>query len=306
MTTESQARVVHGLTNTLSFILRHPLNRTRKFAALRRFVRWQLGSRLALGSVAVPFVDSTRLLVRPGMTGATQNVYCGLQEFEDMGFVLHALRPGDLFVDVGANIGSYTILAAGASGAHCLSFEPSPTTFVHLLDNIRLNNLESRVTARNVGVGASPGFMTFTSGLDTENHVAAEGEAVADPIEVRVEPLDVALSASPATLLKIDVEGYETEVVNGASDVMRGESLLAVVMELNGSGLRYGYDEEQIHQSMVRWGFEAVRYDPLQRTFTQLGSRNSADGNTLYVRNLECLRDRVRTAPIHTVLGTSL
>lgn len=49
------------------------------------------------------------------MTGATGNWYCGLQEYEDMSFVLHALRPGDLFVDVGANIGSYSILAAGGS-----------------------------------------------------------------------------------------------------------------------------------------------------------------------------------------------
>ena len=299
-------QLAHSLTSTVSFILRHPLNRTRKAAALGRFVRWQLGSRIALGSVAVPFVDSTRLLVRPGMTGATQNVYCGLQEFEEMGFVLHALRPGDLFVDVGANIGSYTILAAGASGANCVSFEPSPATFVHLLDNIRLNNLASKVTAKNVVVGASVGSVTFTAGLDTMNHVAAEREVLGDTIDVRVEPLDLALGASAVTLLKIDVEGYETEVVKGASDVMRRDSLLAVVMELNGSGLRYGCDEEQIHQSMIRWGFEAVRYDPLQRTLTQLGSRNSANGNTLYVRNLARLRERVRTAPMHKVLGASL
>ena len=254
----------------------------------------------------MPFVDWTRLLVQPGMTGATQNIYCGLHEFEDMAFVLHALRPGDLFADIGSNVGSYTILAAGAAGSNCVSFEPLPATFVHLLDNIRLNNLESKVTAKNIGVGASLGSLTFTSGLDTVNHVLAEGEVVANTIEVPVAPLDAALSGSALTLMKIDVEGFETEVLNGATDTMQGSSLLAVVMELNGSGLRYGYDEEKIHQRMLSWGFAPARYDPLQRTITVLHSRSSSTGNTLYVRNLECLRDRVRTAPPHTVLGASL
>lgn len=54
------------------------------------------------------------------MTGATGNIYVGLHEFEDMAFLLHVLRRTDLFVDVGANIGSYTILAGGAAGAKLL------------------------------------------------------------------------------------------------------------------------------------------------------------------------------------------
>jgi FkbM family methyltransferase len=296
---------VDTLLHTLSFILRHPLNRKQKVAALGKFVRWQLGSRLLPGSVAVPFVDSTRLLVKPGMTGATGNVYTGLHEFEDMAFVLHALVPGDLFADVGANVGSYTILAAGAAGADCASFEPSPTTFAHLLDNIRLNHLESKVTAKNIGLGASSGVLTFTSGLDTVNHVVAEHEVVANAIEVPVEPLDAVLSGSPLTIMKIDVEGFETEILNGAAHTMAESSLLAVIMELNGSGLRYGYDEEKIHRRLLDWGFKPARYEPVERTIVTRDSR-SAVGNTLYVRNLEACRDRVRTAPIHHVHGSHL
>jgi predicted RNA methylase len=72
------------------------------------------------------------------MTGATQKIYCSLQEFEDMALLLHVLRPGDLFVDVGANVGSYTILAAGVCGANVISIEPVPSTFTHLADNIHL------------------------------------------------------------------------------------------------------------------------------------------------------------------------
>ncbi|WP_017364163.1 hypothetical protein, partial [Methylococcus capsulatus] len=104
-----------GILNTLSFLLNHPLSQGRKLPALARFVRWQLGSRLLPGEVVCPFVNDACLVVRPGMTGATGNLYVGLHEFEDMAFLLHYLRPEDLFVDVGANVGSYTVLAGGAS-----------------------------------------------------------------------------------------------------------------------------------------------------------------------------------------------
>ena len=45
------------------------------------------------------------------MHGVTGNVYCGLHDFAEMSFMLHLLRAGDLFADIGANVGSYTVLA---------------------------------------------------------------------------------------------------------------------------------------------------------------------------------------------------
>ena len=51
------------------------------------------------------------------MIGATGNLFCGLHEIEDMGFVLHFLRSDDIFLDVGVNVGTYTVLAAGVAGS---------------------------------------------------------------------------------------------------------------------------------------------------------------------------------------------
>ena len=49
----------------------------------------------------LPFVNRTHLIASHGMIGATGDWYCGLREYEEMGFLLHVLQPGDLFVDVG-------------------------------------------------------------------------------------------------------------------------------------------------------------------------------------------------------------
>lgn len=102
-----------GVFKTLSYVLRHPLNQSFKCAAVGRWLRWQLVSRLAPGPIIVAFGPNTSLAVSSGMTGATGNIYTGLHEFEDMAFLLHFLRSGDTFVDVGANVGSFSILVRG-------------------------------------------------------------------------------------------------------------------------------------------------------------------------------------------------
>ena len=119
---------------TVNFLLNHPLSSRNKIKAAFRFISWQLRSRLIGKPVVYDFVNQSQLLVYPGMTGATGNIYAGLHEFYDMGFVLHALQDEDVFVDIGANIGSYTVLAGSVVGANCISIEPVPHTFSYLLD----------------------------------------------------------------------------------------------------------------------------------------------------------------------------
>jgi FkbM family methyltransferase len=297
---------MYTIFNTLSFILRHPLNRSRRFTALRRFLYWQVGSRLLPGAVAVPFVDNSRLLVTPGMTGATGNIYCGLHEFEDMALVLHALRPGDLFVDVGANVGAYTVLAAGGAGAHVLAIEPIPATFGHLIDNIHLNGLEKMVQVENVGVWAVPGTLRFSTGFDCTNHVVTEAESSLPYLEVRVETLDALLGARLPALIKIDVEGFETEVIKGAKHALESPALLGIIMELNGSGIRYGFDDQTLHGIMLKTGFRPFRYDPFEKVLTAIHVKNVWSGNTLYVRDEERLQARVQSTPAHRVHGVML
>jgi hypothetical protein len=143
------------LPKQLSGIWRHPLNRGRKVAAIRRWARWQVASRLALGPSVVPFVGNTRLLASPGETGITGNIYYGLAEYEDMAFTLHLLRSGDRFVDVGSNTGTYTVLASGVAGAFTDAFEPIPSTADRLWWNVVINALENLVTVHRLGPGAA-------------------------------------------------------------------------------------------------------------------------------------------------------
>ena len=293
------------LAEVLRFILNHPLNRQHKLRALRRFLRWQVGSRLAPGPVIIPFVDDTRLIARPGLMGATGIYYTGLYEFEEMAFVLHALRPGDRFVDVGAHIGAFSILAAGAVGARALAIEPVPASFALLQDNLHLNRLDGMLHPLNLGLAAQAGRLSFTTGKGAANGVAIPGRPPAGhTVEVDVLPLDALTADFPPAMLKIDVEGYEHEVIAGAARTLAHPGLLAILIELRGHGARYGFDEDTIHRALLDAGFQPYSYTP--HTLSPLPGINRLAGTTLYLRNLPVIEERLRTARRFHVHGQEI
>lgn len=287
-----------SLAHTLKFILGHPLNRSRKTAALIRFFKWQIGSRVVPGQVLFNWINDTKMVSRPGDTGFTQNIYCGLHEFAEMAYLLHVLTTDDLFVDVGANVGAYTILAC-SKGASVYCFEPVPCTFERLKLNIRVNDFDARVAAFNLGVSDREGDVFFTAGENCTNHVVRNGEEFQSDtvIGAHVVPLDLILKDVAPVFLKIDVEGYETLVLAGAARTLKKESLHSVILELNNSGLRYGFDEEHILMTMQESGFYPYAYNPFSRKLEHLSGKNTSSGNTLFIRNVEAISEKVKAAP---------
>jgi hypothetical protein len=77
-------------------------------------------------------------------------------------------------------------------------------------------------------------------------------------------------------------------------------------MELNGSGQRYDYDEDEVYRRMIEYGFAPYAYDPYQRSLKELNGKNHVGGNTLFVRDVAAVRQRLQTAPPFKVMGKSL
>jgi len=243
--------------------------------------------------VIYPFTEKSKLIIQKGMTGATGNLYCGLHEYCDMLFLLHFLRVEDTFADIGANVGSYTVLAAGHVETKTFSFEPVPTTFSHLMDNVMINRLGNKVVAFNVALGSQKGRVDFTSSQDTTNHVACKSDG--ETISVPVETLDEVLKNQQIpTLLKIDVEGFETEVLVGGIETLKNNNLKAIIIELNGSGKRYGYDEQNIHNMLLELGFNSFLYHPEKRMLASVNKFGTH--NTIYIRDVDFVQSRLISA----------
>lgn len=279
---------------TLKFIAGHPLNRRRPVAALMRFAAWQVRSRIKTECLH-PWIGGTQLAVRNGMTGATGNIYCGLHEFADMAFILHALRANDLFLDVGANIGSYTVLASGVCGARTIAFEPDPETAEHLSRNVEINELGSLVELHKVALGDAAGETAFTMGLDTVNHVALAGKAHTRVVPMR--RLDDIPGICKAKLIKLDVEGFEARVLAGAHQVLASPSLIAVETEAQDSATL---------RALTGAGFTRRWYDPWTRTLLQAPPADLKASNALFVRDEAAILARVQAAPSRRIQDQDL
>lgn len=281
-----------GIGNIAGFIGRHPLTRHRKLRAYGRVVSWQIASRLRREWV-LPWVEGTCLAVRRGMAGATGNIYCGLHEFEDMAFLLHFLRRDDLFADVGANIGSYTVLASGVCRARSVAFEPDPDTFKALLRNVSLNGLGELVACRECALGSERGTAEFTVGLDTVNHVS---QGSGSPTRrVILNTLDHSIRGKAPDLVKLDVEGFEGEVLRGAARILEDTQVKAIIIEDRAP---------HVLEVLQGAGFTERDYDPFARKLLREPSPHRH--NALFVRDDCYVQERVSSAPQFRVMGSSL
>jgi FkbM family methyltransferase len=277
-------------------LLNHPLNRHNKLLALLRFVKWQLILRFHYPKeLVVPFIGDTKYSVVKGRTGLTGNLYCGLHEFYDMCFLMHFLRSTDTFFDVGANVGSYSILSAGHVGATTYSFEPVPSTFKLLSDNKQLNPNKEKWFLMQMALGDAHSSVLFSADRDTENRVVSENYSGAK-ISVEVHTLDSFCHSQTAipSFIKIDAEGFDEKVIWGAQKVLADSSVKAVTIES---------DSRAVNEVLLGAGFHRYSYNPFKRTFLEGKSKGS---NQLYVKDINYVMSRVSTAVPIKVLGATI
>lgn len=307
---ESQRRAtVRGwstFARTMQFIWTHPIGAHSRVRCSSDYLWWQLSSRLASPPLVYEWISGAKLAVVRGMVGATGNIYVGLHEFVDMAFTLHALRSTDLFLDIGANIGSYTILAGAVVGARCISVEPHPSTYRRLLDNVELNNMGARVRTLNIALGSKDGMVKFSAESHATNRVIADQETDA-AIEVPLRRVDGILAGDTPAVVKMDVEGFETEVLAGGAALLESPNLLALIVELNGSGRRYGFDEGLLREKLESSGFTPCTYSPFDRSLVPMSHAKGTD-NQIFVRQsrLNEVQERVRNSPRLMIKGLSL
>jgi FkbM family methyltransferase len=202
----------------------------------------------------------------------------------------------------------FTILASIVRDAECVAFEPLPETFSYLEENIRLNGSPSRAELLNQGVGRQASTLRFTSNEGATNHALAQDEESDSAIELPVVTLDdVSQTRRRPTVLKVDVEGFEHDVLAGAKNLLEDPSLNAVMLELRGHGARYGFDEDEIHTRVLDLGFVPKIYDPFERRFLDWKRESDTKlGDVLYLRDVAKAEARVAESRTFRVKGFDL
>jgi FkbM family methyltransferase len=139
------------------------------------------------------------------------------RDHEELSFLMRHLPPGGTFVDVGANIGFYSLVATARGAARTLAVEPLPAAFERLQFNIRANDFEQRITALQAALGPERKRITITVAEgDLGSSSIVRTDIAGKAVEVAMLPLVDALSENAFTRvdgMKIDVEGMEDSVL---------------------------------------------------------------------------------------------
>ena len=185
----------------------------------------------------------------------------------DREFFLTHLQPGMTVVDIGANQGLYSLFFAQQVGpqGRVLAFEPDDVLHSALVDNLAYNRAQ-HVHAHRLALGATPGTMTLYRSLlnSGDNRLAGVGLGGSqdDTVLVRVERLDRMLAGQRIDFIKMDVQGWEMEVLRGMEAILNDplQANLAIYFEYWPQGLRNaGSNPLEPLEFLTTKGFELFR-----------------------------------------------
>ncbi|MEA3504657.1 MAG: FkbM family methyltransferase [Bacteroidota bacterium] len=177
-------------------------------------------------------------------------------------FVFSHYKNYDYFIDIGANIGTYSILLAN-KGLKVISFEPVNDNYRVFRINLLLNKLQSKITTYNIALGEKDTDANFIfDPINTgASHIAKKSDSDDNTTTVHISTFDSLLPElnipiEAKIMIKIDVEGMEIEVLNGAKKFLQSYPNLLLFMESKHS------EENNIREKLDTLGdFEYLRVD---------------------------------------------
>ena len=176
---------------------------------------------------------------------------------EDEDFVWAVLRPGDRYIDAGANIGQLALAASKrvGLGGQVIAIEAHPEIYSYLRGNVELNRCNN-VTTLHCALGERRGEVALTSRRsDDQNYITDEGA-----VRVPMRALDELDLAQPIRLFKLDVEGYELPTLRGADRTL-GQTQIVYCELSTGNCRRFGYEPHEVEQLLLEKGFVFIRTD---------------------------------------------
>jgi FkbM family methyltransferase len=178
-----------------------------------------------------------RLLVTSSIELRTR-LHSSRKEPETVEWLERTFADGSVLYDIGANVGAYSLVAAatGGPGSRVIAIEASPFTFASLCANILLNDFTRRITPLQVLLTERAGVRSFVLGSTIPGEASHPGEIAGSPgLDLAAIPLDEAIRLFDLPMpshLKVDVDGGEDAVLDGARETLRSPMLEHVLIEV--------------------------------------------------------------------------
>lgn len=186
---------------------------------------------------------------------------CGFFELHETEVIKGEIKPGDIVVDIGANIGYYTLIFARLVGpkGKVFAFEPEPDTFKLLEKNVQINGYENVVLERMAVSDKSGKARLYLSEQDNTDHRLDAPSTGRASIEVDTMRLDDYFQSYDGRIdfIKMDIQGAESCAVAGMLDLLQGRPGPALFTEYWPHGLQQSpYTPERFLSFLEQAGFE--------------------------------------------------
>lgn len=178
-------------------------------------------------------------------------------------FIVHNLKEADVFIDVGANIGYFSMLAAQQRAGRVLAIEPSPETYNMLNMNIKHNMFTDVIETFNVALGNKKHTAKLVASLGPKSHL----EYMVDNIHARLPTITVNVTTlddllktktgvEKVDLIKVDIEGAEYDFLRGASETIKAFKPM-ILMEIEEHRLvKYNATAGNVFEFMAHLGYK--------------------------------------------------
>lgn len=269
---------------------KHPVTKGKELSGLFRYINFNIRNRI-FSSITYNWIGNLKFIARKGDAGIVGNIYFGLYEFEESIFLLHFLNRNDLFLDIGANVGHYSLLASGINKCKSIAIEPVPKTYDKLILNVELNNLNNIIETKRIGVSNKEEVLLFSTDRGTMDCIVDVNYL--NSISVKVCTIDQIVKDKIPTAIKIDVEGYEKFVLEGAKKTLSSNTLKVLIIELNQTGQIYNIKDTEIFEIIKSYGFKPIAYNPELRAIIPLSNYNIHKFNTIFIRDEAFVSNRL-------------
>jgi FkbM family methyltransferase len=292
----------------LEVLRNQPVARHQPIKVLLRFANAEIINAWLRYPFIVSHEFGALLIVEKGHHATRSHYFFGLQDFVDELFAIHFLREDELFIDIGANLGIFSIMVAAATRARVIAVEPSPSSSRVFKRHIALNDLMDRITVVEACAGDSNVAAFIKNTVDMDNFIVlASTDSQPDMARIPMIRIDDVVDGTIPSVMKMDVEGFEMQALKGATRLLDSQNLQAITVEISDLSNRFGVSPEETHKFIASFGFTTVTYDPLTRELSAVAPADRSRRMTLYnyktifVRNLEEARRRLSSAPRRTL-----
>ena len=279
-------------------IWQHPANRPRRVSAVAKAVLWQAHKHTIRRPFDLAVYGRLRVRAYPDSEEVGRVIYFGgIPDYEEMTFMRRYLRPGDWFMDGGANIGLYTLLAASLVGGtgRVDAFEPAPLEVRRLRENVARNDL-AHVLVHEAALADCPGEAEFTVDRPGSNRLRRAEDQQAGLTVVSVVTIDSAVPSGYA-MAKLDLEGAEPLALRGAERHLKAGDPPIVLLELVERFVRrFGSSALEVAEWLEQRGYVLATYDAGKNRL-KLHDRSLAGSRTnvfaVLERRLPFVRERL-------------